>query len=217
MAMAFSGWPEDALDFYDGLAADNSKAYWTSHRQVYEEQVLGPMTELLEELAADLGPGRIFRPYRDIRFSKDKSPYKTAIGARIGEGYVQLSARGLAAGNGMYAMAPDQLERYRQAVAHDLTGPQLERVIAAVRARDIDVHGHENLKTAPRGYPADHPRIDLLRCKGLIAWREWPVQDWLATAAARDHVREFLASTQPLADWLADHVGPSELADSRRR
>jgi uncharacterized protein (DUF2461 family) len=82
MAMAFSGWPEDALDFYDGLAADNSKAYWSSHRQTYEEQVLGPMTELLEELAADLGPGRIFRPYRDIRFSKDKSPYKTAIGAR---------------------------------------------------------------------------------------------------------------------------------------
>ena len=102
------------------------------------------MTELLEELAADLGPGRIFRPYRDIRFSKDKSPYKTAIGARVGDGYVQLSARGLAAGNGMYAMAPDQLERYRQAVADDLTGPQLERVIAAVRACDIDVHGHEN-------------------------------------------------------------------------
>jgi uncharacterized protein (TIGR02453 family) len=217
MAMAFSGWPEDALDFYDGLAADNSKAYWTKHRQTYEEQVLGPMTELLEELAADFGPGKIFRPYRDIRFSKDKSPYKTAIGARLGDGYLQLSATGLAAGNGMYVMAPDQLERYRQAVAHDLTGPQLERVIAAVRACDIDVHGHDNLKTAPRGYPADHPRVDLLRCKGLIAWREWPVQDWLATAAARDHVREFLASTQPLADWLADRVGPSELSESRRR
>jgi uncharacterized protein (TIGR02453 family) len=215
--MAFSGWPEDALDFYDGLEADNSKAYWTSHRQTYEEQVLGPMTELLEELSGEYGPARIFRPYRDIRFSKDKSPYKTAIGARIGDGYVQLSARGLAAGNGMYVMAPDQLERYRRAVAHDVTGPQLERVIATVRAGDIDVHGHDKLKSAPRGYPADHPRIDLLRGKGLTAWKEWPVQDWLATPEAGEHVREFLAGTQPLADWLADHVGPSELSESRRR
>ena len=194
MAMAFSGWPEDALDFYDGLEADNSKAYWTRNRPAYETQVLAPMTELLAELAADFGETKIFRPYRDVRFSKDKSPYKTAIGARVGDGYVQLSAKGLAAGNGMYAMAPDQLERYRQAVAHDVTGGQLERVIAAIRAGDIDVHGHEHLKTAPRGYAADHPRIDLLRCKGLIAWKEWPVRD-----------------------WLADHVGPSELAESRRR
>jgi uncharacterized protein (TIGR02453 family) len=214
--MAFSGWPEDALEFYDGLEADNSKVYWTEHRQTYEKQVLGPMAELLEELAADFGETKIFRPYRDVRFSKDKSPYKTAIGATVGDGYIQLSAKGLAAGNGMYGMAPDQLERYRQAVAHDVTGGHLERVIGTIRAGDIDVHGHENLKTAPRGYRADHPRIDLLRCKGLIAWKEWPVQDWLATPAAGQRVRAFLAATQPLGDWLADHVGPSELAESRR-
>jgi len=205
--MAFAGWPEEALDFYDGLEADNSKTYWTSHRETYETKVLGPMTELLDELAADFGPSKIFRPYRDVRFSKDKSPYKTAIAASLRDGYVQLSARGLAVGNGMYAMTPDQLERYRRAVVSDVAGPELERVISSVREHSIDVRGHEMLKRAPRGYPLDHERIELLRCKGLIAWQEWPAEPWLGTPAARQRVADFLGATQPLADWLTAHVG----------
>ncbi len=112
--MAFSGWPEEALDFYDGLAADNTKTYWAKHKAVYTDQILAPMTELTEELAAEFGEPKIFRPYRDIRFSKDKTPYKTHIGAVIGEvGYVQLSAEGLGAGAGMWEMNPEQLARYR--------------------------------------------------------------------------------------------------------
>ena len=94
--MAFSGWPEEALDFYDGLAADNTKTYWTAHKAVYTDKILAPMTELTEELAAEFGEPKIFRPYRDIRFSKDKTPYKTHIGATIGAScYVQLSVEGL--------------------------------------------------------------------------------------------------------------------------
>ena len=85
--MAFSGWPEEALDFYDGLAADNTKTYWTEHKAFYTDKVLGPMTELTEELAAEFGEPKIFRPYRDVRFSRDKSPYKTHIGATIGASY----------------------------------------------------------------------------------------------------------------------------------
>ena len=124
--MTFQGWPEEALDFYDGLEADNSKTYWLAHKHVYETCVLQPMTELLDELGPDHGEGKIFRPYRDVRFSKDKSPYKTAIGAVIGDGYIQLSARGLGVGSGMWQMAPDQLERYRRAVAADHSGAELE-------------------------------------------------------------------------------------------
>jgi uncharacterized protein (TIGR02453 family) len=215
--MTFSGWPEAALDFYEGLEIDNSKAYWTAHKPVYTESVLGPMTELTEELAARFGEVKIFRPNRDIRFSADKSPYKTAIGAMIGSGYVQLSARGLAAGNGMYHMAQDQIDRYRLAVASDSTGPELVKIIDTITGQRIDVHGTDVLKTAPRGYPADHPRIELLRNKGLIAWQEWPVEPWLSTAAAKDRVAGFLVTTQPLAEWLDAQVGPSAMADSRRR
>jgi uncharacterized protein (TIGR02453 family) len=215
--MTFQGWPEEALDFYEGLEADNSKTYWMAHKAIYEQHVLGPMAELIEELAPEFGSGKIFRPYRDVRFSKDKSPYKTAIGATLAEGYIQLSAKGLAAGSGMHTMAQDQIDRYRQAVADDATGAELTGVIGALAKQEIAVHGRDPLKTAPRGYPADHPRVDLLRNKGLIAWREWPVERWLATPEAKQHLIGFLIATRPLGAWLAANVGPSQLEPAARR
>ena len=205
--MSFSGWPEEALDFYDGLAADNSKSYWSEHKAIYEQMVLLPMTELTEELAAEFGEPKIFRPYRDVRFSADKSPYKTHIGAVIGgTGYVQLSAEGLGAGAGMWQMGPEHLERYRAAVASDDPGAELEQVIALIEKANVTVHGHGALKSAPRGYPADHPRIALLRYKGLTAWKQWPVEPWLETAAAKDRLISFFRTVQPLCSWLTTHV-----------
>jgi uncharacterized protein (DUF2461 family) len=106
--MAFGGWPAEAIEFYEGLEADNSKTYWQKNKAVYEELVRGPMDELLAELAPQYGEGRIFRPYRDVRFSKDKSPYKTAIAATLANGgYISFSAEGLGAGRGLYMPAPD--------------------------------------------------------------------------------------------------------------
>jgi uncharacterized protein (TIGR02453 family) len=165
------------------------------------------MTELTEELAAEFGEPKIFRPYRDVRFSADKTPYKTHIGATVGHaGYVQLSAEGLGAGAGMWQMGPDHLARYREAVAGDGPGNKLEEIIAAIEQADVTVHGHGVLKSAPRGYPVDHPRIDLLRFKGLTAWRQWPVEPWLETSAAKDRVISFFRTTLPLCSWLTDHV-----------
>ncbi len=204
--MAFGGWPEAALDFFEGLERDNSKAYWTAHRGVYDESVLGPMTDLTDELAAEFGPARILRPYRDIRFSKDKTLYRTEIGAMVGFGYVRLSADGLAAGNGLFHLLPDQLASYRQAVADERSGPDLERVTTALAAASIELIGHDKLKSVPRGYPPDHPRAGLLRYKGLAAFREWPAGPWLSTPAAKDRVCGFLAETAPLARWLEHHI-----------
>src|SRR5829696_50162 len=151
----FRGWPPEALTFYEGLEVDNSKAYWTAHKAVYEEAVRGPMEALADEVADEVGPLHLFRPYRDVRFSKDKSPYKTAIGA-AGEleggsvVYVQLSATGLFAASGHYQPARDQLERFRAAVADDRSGPELEACVASLRADGYEVGG-EALKVAPRG------------------------------------------------------------------
>lgn len=209
--MAFRGWPAEALEFYDGLQADNSKTYWTANKGVYELQVRAPIVELLGELEPEFGKGKIFRPYRDVRFSPDKTPYKTAIGATLETGgYVQLSADGLAAGSGMYVMAADQLARYRQAIADDKSGTALEAVIAEIERRDIEVNGHERLKSAPRGYPKDHPRIELLRNKGLVAWKQWPVAAWLGTAKAKGRIVDFLRAAQPLDEWLDRHVGATK-------
>ena len=205
--MAFSGWPEEALDFYDGLMADNTKTYWTGHKAVYDEKVLGPMTELTEELAAEFGEPKLFRPYRDVRFSADKTPYKTHIGAVLGgTGYIQLSAEGLAAGAGMWQLDPGRLARYRAAVVSDRLGPELEQIVAAIESEGHQVHGHGVLKSAPRGYPADHPRIGLLRNKGLTAWQQWPVEPWLGTASAKDRLISFFRTALPLTSWLNENV-----------
>ncbi|MEV4557387.1 DUF2461 domain-containing protein [Kitasatospora sp. NPDC049285] len=208
----FRGWPAEALEFYEHLEADNSKSFWSAHRAVYDEAVRAPMEALLVRLEPEFGPGKVFRPNRDVRFSADKSPYKTHIGGYLESGgYVQLSADGLACGLGYYQLATDQLARYRTAVAEDVAGAELERVVARVRADGPAVVGRDSLKTAPRGFPKDHPRIELLRHKGLIAWQEWEPAAWLGTPKAYDRITGFLHAARPLHEWLENHVGPSEL------
>jgi uncharacterized protein (TIGR02453 family) len=156
--VAFRGWPEEALEFYEGLEADNSKAYWTQHKAVYEDAVRRPMEELLTELAKEFGDAKIFRPYRDVRFSKDKSPYKTQIAATLSKGgYISFGSQGLGCGSGMYVMAPDQLERYRKAVDADASGRKIAKIVSDLRGKDIEVSAHDVLKTAPRGYDKGHP------------------------------------------------------------
>jgi uncharacterized protein (TIGR02453 family) len=214
--MTFRGWKVEALEFFEGLEADNSKSYWEAHKDVYQDLVRAPMEQLLADLEPTWGEGRIFRPYRDVRFSKDKSPYKTAIGATVGDGYVHLDARGLAAGSGMWEMAPDQLERYRAAVDDAKIGGELERIVADARKQKVDVMSHGELKTAPKGYPKDHPRVELLRYKGLATWREWPAGAWLGTKRAEDRLVEFFERSKPLVTWLHTNVGDSEMPQDRR-
>jgi len=210
--MTFRGWPAEALEFYEGLEADNSKTYWQANKLVYEDKVLAPMRALLDELEPEFGSAKIFRPYRDVRFSNDKTPYKTAIGATLADGgYVHLDSGGLGTGSGMYHLAADQLDRFRRAVDDETSGSEVAALVAAARANGMDVAAHDVIKLAPKGYPKDHPRIDLLRQKGLITWQQWPAGKWLGTAKAKDRVVNFLRSSKPIMDWLHTNVGPSDL------
>jgi uncharacterized protein (TIGR02453 family) len=210
--MRFGGWPAEALEFFEGLEADNSKAYWQDHRAQYDEAVKAPMVALLAQLEREFGPAKIFRPYRDVRFSADKSPYKTNIAAVTAGGqsvfYVSLSTEGLFAGSGYYHLAKDQLARYRAAVDDAKTGSALEKVVSRVEEAGLEVGG-EALKTAPRGFAADHPRIGLLRHKGIYAGRGFAPGAWLGTAKAADRVVDVWRATKPLNTWLHKHVGPS--------
>src|SRR5207247_11249091 len=126
------------------------------------------------------------------------------------------TVRELAAAAGMVEMATDQLERYRQAVVENRSGKKLEAIVAKARAAGLEAMGHGVLKTAPKGYPKDHPRIELLRYKGLVAWREWPAGAWLGTRRAKDRVVEFLRQSKPVNGWLRTNVGPSEMPAERR-
>ena len=207
IGMAFRGWPIEAVEFYEGLEADNSKVYWQEHKAVYERQVKAPMEELLAELADEFGEGRLFRPYRDVRFSADKTPYKTTCAATLGSGYVAFSADGLSVGSGLYMPEPAALTRFRAAVDADDTGAELAAIVADLHRAGYQTMAHEALKTAPRGFPKDHPRIELLRHKGIAMMKSWPVGAWLGTRKAKDRVVTALRAAAPLNEWLNRHVG----------
>ncbi|MBV9293878.1 MAG: DUF2461 domain-containing protein [Frankiales bacterium] len=156
--MAFRGWPVEAVEFYEGLLADNSKTYWTANKATYDEKVRGPMVELLAELEPVYGAGKIFRPYRDVRFSADKTPYKTHLGALLESGgYVQLSADGLACGRGAFHPEADRLRLLREAIADNRSGAELERIVAALGKDGITLVAREQLRTVPRGFDRDKP------------------------------------------------------------
>jgi uncharacterized protein (TIGR02453 family) len=213
--MSFTGFPKAAITFYEGLAVDNSRAFWTEHKGEYEQFVRAPMDALLEELD-EFGPFRIFRPYNDVRFAKGRPPYKENIGA-YGESeggagfYVAFSLSGMYIGSGYYGMATDQLERFRAKVDAEGTGNELVAICDEVRRAGLSLTAIDQLKTAPRGYPKDHPRIDLLRRKGLVCGREYPVAAWMHTKAAVGKVRAVWQAGAALDAWLDRHVGPSTL------
>lgn len=212
----FAGWPKSATEFYEGLEADNSREYWLAHKDVYERDVRGPMEALADGLGGEFGEAHIFRPNRDIRFSSDKSPYKTAIGMALTRGFVQFSAAGLMVGAGCHVMAPDQLARYRAAVAEADGGDALAAAIDEVRGAGLEVGARESLKTMPRGIPADAAHAELLRFKDIAATLDWPVEPWLRTAAARTRIVDALRASAPLVDWLDVNVGPSIQERGRR-
>ncbi len=215
--MTFRGWPDAALDFYAGLEADNSKDYWLAHRDAYESGVKEPFLALSEIIQREFGPLRLFRPYRDTRFSKDKTPYKTGAAAVTeSQGgasyYVQLSALGLYAGSGYYHLGADQLQRFRDAVADNRTGPKLATAIGALRKQRYEVASRESLKRAPRGFDPEHPRVDLLRMKGVHVGRTFGSPRWIHTAAAAARIVSAWRDAAPVNRWLDRHVGPSTLA-----
>lgn len=213
--MTFTGIPPDALEFYEQLNADNSRAFWQANKERYLESVRRPIEALCAELA-DYGPFHVYRPYHDQRFAKGRPLYKDHQGA-VGESeggsgyYVQISASGLLCAAGYWMMAPDQLERFRRAVDDEVTGPEIARLVGEAQRAGLTPGAIRELKTAPRGYPRDHPRIDLLRRQGLMVAREFGTPTWLHTRRVVSKVRAVFEQAAGVCAWLDTHVGPSTL------
>jgi uncharacterized protein (TIGR02453 family) len=208
---AFQGIPEAALDFYDDLEMDNTKAFWAAHKEVYERAVRGPMTALAKSLEDEFGEAKVFRPYRDVRFAKDKTPYKTHQGVFIARGpstgyYVQVSAPGVRVGVGFYEASGPRLARIRDAIAEDRRGRDLERILGSLQEGGWEVGG-ERLKTSPRGYDADHPRIELLRHKSMTLGKSYGFERFIHTPELLDRIRDDWREATPFVDWVADNAG----------
>ena len=217
--MAFTGIPPEALDFYARLEADNSKVFWEANKAVYRDEVKASVQALCDELG-EYGPFHLFRPYNDVRFAKNKPPYKTQQGA-YGEGeggtgyYLHISREGLLAASGYYAMRRDQLERFRDAVDAWNTGEEIAKIVGGLSKR-YAIGAIDELKTAPKGYPKDHPRIDLLRRKGLMMSINFGAPRWLQTKQAAAKVRDVWRAAEPMNAWLDAHVGPTTMEPEGR-
>lgn len=216
-AETFTGFGTKAIDWFRGLVRDNSKAYFDANREIWESEIRDPLEALLEEAATHFGGDvKLFRPNRDVRFSKDKSPYKSSTYGVVRPEtsaaglFASISADGFYAGTGYYRMATDQLERFRDAVASESSGPVLVTIVQKARESDLVIEG-ASLKSAPRGYPKDHPRIELLRIKEMIYGATMPPGDHLHDRRVFDFAMATWRTAQPLTSWLDKHVGSSNL------
>lgn len=207
--MNFTGFPEAALDFYDDLEVDNTKSYWEEHKETYATAVAAPMRALMAGLAEEFGDAKIFRPYRDVRFAKDKTPYKTHQGAFVARGpatgwYVQIGAPGVRVGVGFYDASAARLAAIRTAIDDEAHGRQLELIIAKLQSRGWELGGN-SVKTAPRGWPKDHPRIALLRHKSMTLGKDYGFGPLINTPELEDQIRADWREATPFIDWVLAH------------
>jgi uncharacterized protein (TIGR02453 family) len=218
----FQGFADAGMKFFKALAKNQDRAWFTEHKAEYEEGWAKPMAALLDEVAkkidgaypdCELGAPKVFRIHRDVRFAADKSPYKTSVsgvvsarkGSKVTElpaaVYVQLGLESFV-GAGLYMMDGPTLARYRAAVLDDARGGELGKIVAGLEKKGFRMAAGEELKSAPRGIDPDHPRIALLKKKGLVA--EFPAipagavagkafADWVVTESKR---------VAPLVRWL---------------
>jgi uncharacterized protein (TIGR02453 family) len=214
----FTGFPRAAITFLEDLEANNDRDWFKANRGRYEEHLVAPMTALAADLA-DLGTGRLFRPFNDARFHS-RPPIKEHIGLAIGmEGaighYVELSLDGVFVAAGMYAPMPDQVQRLRDAVVDGRRAGGLTKALGVADRAGLE-RSEPDLKRAPRGFAPDHPRIELLRHRKLTLHRRTPVGRWVHGSSAGGRIRADLDAMTPTVRWLRNHVGPSTQERKRR-
>ncbi|HJQ03551.1 MAG TPA: DUF2461 domain-containing protein [Jatrophihabitans sp.] len=200
----FTGWGPEFVAFFDGLAVHNSKEWFDRHRDLYQSAVRKPTEELVAELAPQYGTGKIFRLNRDARFAVGQPPYHTNIAVEFaGSGvhhYLSASASELIASVGPFRTDSAWVSQYRQVVA-GAGGSLLQRILEDLRTAGYTIGG-DTLRTAPRGYPPDHPHRELLRHRSITASRRWPAADWVGDRRAIELVQDAWDKAGPLVSWL---------------
>jgi uncharacterized protein (TIGR02453 family) len=220
----FEGFADAGGKFFKSLARHNERPWFQDHKEEFETGWNAPMKLLLSEVRdaidgayehCDLGEPKVFRIFRDVRFSKDKSPYKTHLGgllpvARTGKKvtdlpialYFHVGDKEIVAAAGHYIMEPDSLARFRAALDDEARAKELEGILKRLAKKGYTAQAHETAKRVPKGFAPDHPRAEMLKWKGLIV--DFPplpagmltspkLVKWLAAACK---------TTVPIVEWL---------------
>ena len=211
MAVTF---PHDAFRFFGELSENNTKEFFQENRDRFEESVKQPMQDIVARLGGKYGEFKLFRPHRDVRFSKDKSPYKLhqgAVSREDGRRYFHVDQNGLLVATGAWQTDGASLKQYRAAIADDASGKKAVQIMNRLLSKDFEVSGglEKPLASAPRGYPKDHPRIELLRWKGLMAVKRLSAAEVAKDSALDRTIAKIYRDAQPLTDWCEAHLsGP---------
>ena len=220
----FEGFADRDGRFFQALAKNQRREWFALHRAEYDHGWHAPMTALLAEVRERIEPlfaheplakPKVFRIHRDVRFSKDKSPYKTHIGGYIaidgaGHGpsapaalYVHVGARERFVVAGQYMMDGGQLARFRKAVVDERQGDVLAGLLRGLTRAGFGLGSHDTLQRVPRGFDADHPRADLLKRKGLIVTFPAPPPALLVSRTLVGWLVTHTKRAVPLVEWLA--------------
>ncbi|MBG6055703.1 uncharacterized protein (TIGR02453 family) [Salinibacterium sp. CAN_S4] len=204
-----TGFAPDTAEFLSGLAADNTKAYFEANRAAYTAFVRQPLEAFLAAAEPIYGAGKVMRPHRDVRFSKNKDPYRTdasMMAGSVGAVYLNVNPDRIEVGGGLYDPARDQLDRARASIAEQpVVASKLQAALAELEASGFELAGAP-LKTAPRGYDPTHPAIALLRLQHYAALRTLPLD------SPPSEVLETWSRLVPLIEWIDEHVGASRIA-----
>jgi uncharacterized protein (TIGR02453 family) len=205
MSDGFTGFPREAFTFFATLAKHNDREWFHAHKDVYERCCREPMKALMAAIDPPLGAGWMSRINNDMRFNRDRAPYKTRIEAGVKGHYVSVGAQGMYVGAGIYRPEPAVLRTLRESMAADVSGKKLQAIVAALRRKGYTVATHESSAGPPRGYPADHPRIELLKMKDIHAGRMLE-PGVLSTPKALAHVKRVIADLKPFSEWMKTYV-----------
>jgi uncharacterized protein (TIGR02453 family) len=223
----FVGFEKNAMQFWHELAEEMNRDWFLRNKQRYEAQWVRPMTALLGEVTAKLAkaysplvlaPPKVMRIHRDVRFSADKAPYKTHIGAvaaikgrKLGDGgpaamYIHIGKDEDFVGVGTYMFDARQLAKWRKLVAGK-QGAEIEKLIGRLRKAGYEVGGHDDYKRVPRGFDPDHPRAALLKLKGLTASPPDIPRGLIHKPDFAKWIIEHGRALAPLVIWLHKNLG----------
>jgi uncharacterized protein (TIGR02453 family) len=223
MTTRFEGFPDEGK-FWKALAKNNRRDWFQAHKAEFEDEWNAPMKLLLGEVReaidgayarCDLAEPKVFRIFRDVRFAKDKSPYKTHIGGLIplkrgGKKitdlpmalYFHVGDTETFGASGHYMMEAESLAGFRAAVADEKKGKELEKILKSLEKKGFASASHDALKRVPKGFDPEHPRADLLKVKGLTVGFPALPKGILTTRKLPKWLADGCKATAPLVEWL---------------